>query len=40
MAKKTNADDACRAIGSLVNQFKPSECANYFRNVGYASVKS
>jgi hypothetical protein len=40
MAQKTNADDTCRAIGSLISNVKPDECGNYFRNAGYASVKS
>jgi transposase len=25
-------------IGSLIDRFSPGECANYFRNAGYASV--
>lgn len=27
-----------RRIGCLLNAFSPQECANYFRNSGYASV--
>lgn len=40
MAQKTNAQDIWRAIGHLIDQFKPEECANYFNNAGYASVKT
>ena len=27
-----------RAIGGLLSEFSPAECANYFRNSGYAST--
>jgi hypothetical protein len=27
-----------RRIGSLLGEFRPEECANYFKNVGYASA--
>ena len=27
-----------RQIGSLLGAFSPQECANYFRNAGYASI--
>ena len=40
MAHKTNAQDTWRTIGHLIDQFKPEECANYFNNAGYASVKT
>jgi transposase len=29
-------DALCAAIGQLLAAFKPGECANYFRNAGYA----
>jgi len=29
-------DSLCAAIGQLLAAFKPGECANYFRNAGYA----
>jgi len=29
-----------RTVGSILNRFTPSECANYFQNAGYASVKA
>jgi hypothetical protein len=29
-------DDDCAAIGQLLGTFAPDECANYFRNSGYA----
>lgn len=30
------ADAVCAAIGQLLNTFSPDECANYFKNAGYA----
>jgi len=38
--QKRAIEDVWRHIGSLVAAIKPSECSNYFRNAGYASVKS
>ncbi len=29
-------EDVYQAIGPLLDQFTPHECANYFRNAGYA----
>jgi hypothetical protein len=29
-------DDVCAAIGQILGAFAPHECANYFRNSGYA----
>jgi transposase len=40
MVQTTTADDTWRAIGHLIAEFKSDECANYFANAGYASVKS
>ena len=31
-------DDTRRTIGALLDRFTPKECANYFRNAGYASA--
>ena len=31
-------DDTWRQIGALLALFTPAECANYFRNAGYAST--
>jgi len=31
-------DDTWRQIGALLALFTPAECANYFRNAGYASA--
>ena len=31
-------DDTWRTIGSLLDCFTPTECANYFTNAGYASA--
>ena len=38
MAQKRTIDDAWRHIGSLVQQITPTECANYLKNTGYASI--
>ncbi|MCY3878192.1 MAG: IS630 family transposase, partial [Rhodobacteraceae bacterium] len=32
------AEATWRRIGDLLDQFPPEECANYFRNSGYAST--
>ena len=37
-ARERTIDDLWDRIGELLYQFKPDECANYFRNSGYASV--
>ena len=39
MAQKKNPDDIWRHLGYLVDTIKPQQCANYFQNAGYASVK-
>jgi hypothetical protein len=31
-------DDTWRTIGALLDRFTQTECANYFRNAGYASA--
>jgi len=36
-AAKRTPDAICHQIGALLANFSPSECANYFRNAGYAS---
>jgi transposase len=36
-ATKRTPDAVWRQIGKLLNAFSPQECANYFRNAGYAS---
>ena len=36
-AAERTAEATWRRIGSLLDRFSPSECANYFRNAGYAS---
>jgi len=38
-AQKRSIDDICRHIGELVSAIQPSECSNYFKNAGYASIK-
>lgn len=37
-AQARTAEAAWRHIGTLIDRFSPGECANYFRNAGYASV--
>jgi len=39
LAQRRTTDDTWRHIGSLVPTILPAECANYFANAGYASVK-
>jgi len=39
MAQKRTAEDTWRHIGYIVTTITPNECANYFRNSGYASVE-
>ena len=39
LAQTRTVDDTCRYIGSLVTTIEPTECRNYFKNAGYASVK-
>jgi transposase len=33
-------DTLWRAVGTILDRFTPEECANYFQNAGYASVKT
>jgi len=37
-ARERTIDDLWDRIGELLYHFKPDECANYFRNSGYASI--
>ncbi|MBY5446610.1 IS630 family transposase, partial [Rhizobium leguminosarum] len=39
-AQKRTSEDTWRHLGHLVETIKPDECENYFRNAGYASVKT
>jgi putative transposase len=39
-AQKRTVEDTWRHIGTLIGTIKPDECANYFSNAGYASVKT
>lgn len=39
-AQMRTVDDTWRHLGHLVSTIKPDECANYFENSGYASVKT
>jgi len=38
-AQKRSIEDVWRHIGVLVDTIKPQQCANYFENAGYVSVK-
>ena len=37
-AKERTAEATWQRIGSILQNFKPAECQNYFRNSGYGSV--
>jgi len=37
-AARRTVEDTWRQIGTLLSAFAPAECANYFRNSGYASI--
>jgi transposase len=39
VAQKRSIEDSWRHIGHLLSTIQPGECANYFANAGYASVK-
>lgn len=39
-AQNRNHEDIWRHLGYLVGTIKPDQCANYFKNAGYASVKT
>jgi transposase len=39
-AQKRTIPDTWRHIGRLVQAIDPAECANYFANAGYASIKT
>ena len=40
MAQRRNIEDTWRHVGRLVDTFSENECTNYFKNAGYASVKT
>jgi transposase len=37
-AAKRSVETVCDAIGQLLDEFTPQECANYFKDPGYAST--
>lgn len=37
-AEERTVESVWRRVGALLERFTPSECANYFRNAGYAST--
>lgn len=40
MAQKRTIEETWRYVGQLVSTISPTECANYIKNAGYASVKN
>lgn len=38
-AQKRTVDDVWRYLGELVDTIHPTECANFLKNAGYASVQ-
>ncbi len=40
MAQRRTVDDTWRHLGHLVPTIQPAECASYFANAGYASIKT
>jgi hypothetical protein len=39
LAQRRTTEDTWRHLGKLLETIQPQECANYFQNAGYASVK-
>jgi hypothetical protein len=39
-AAARSAETICVTIGEILRAFTPTECANYFRNSGYAQSQS
>ena len=39
-AQKRSIDETSRHVGHLVSTIPPNECANYFQNAGYDSIKN
>ena len=39
-AQKRNLEDTWRQVGHITATFSPDECARYFKNAGYVSVKT
>ncbi len=39
-ASERTRDTLWRAVGTLLDRFSAQECANYFKNAGYAPVKT
>lgn len=40
MAQQRTIEDTWRLVGHLVSNIKPQECRSYFKNAGYASIKT
>lgn len=40
MAQKRSLQDVWQHVGQIVSTISPVECANYFANAGYASIKT
>ena len=39
-AQKRTIEGVCQHVGRLVSNIQPHECQNYFKNSGYASIKT
>lgn len=37
-AQKRTTEEVWRYVGHVIEQITPNECANYFKNAGYASI--
>ena len=40
LAQKRTIEDVWRHVGAILNTISAQECSNYFKNAGYASVKT
>lgn len=40
MAQKRTIEETWRHVGSLIKTIPPTECQNYLKNAGYASIKT
>lgn len=39
-AQRRTIEEVWRHVGSVLSTISPQECANYFTNAGYASIKT
>ena len=40
IAQQRTIEETWRLVGHLVSTIKPQQCRNYFKNAGYASIKT